>query len=127
VVCSAPQTFTVGSTDYGGCVPDFWVFTNDPQPWLDTGFDGSEDFDTTFGVDRFDANVTLFGALFQSGEIIDTLARDATAGLLNASNPNVHYPYTPDAVKALLKQGDPDGRLADANALACPIEPPSED
>jgi hypothetical protein len=126
LVCSAPQTFTVGSTAYGGCSPNFWTFTNDPQPWLDAGFDGTEDFDTTFGVDRFDSDVTLFGALFQTGEIVDGLAREAVAGLLNASNPNVHYPYLPAAVKALLKQNDPDGRLTDANALDCPIEPASE-
>ena len=60
-------------------------------------------------------------------EASDVLAREATAALLNASNPNVHYPFSPDAVKALLKQGDPDGRLAAANALVCPLEPPSED
>jgi hypothetical protein len=124
MVCSAPQTFTVGSTGYGGCSPFFWTFTNDPQPWLDAGYDGSEDFDTSFGVDRFDPDVTLFGALFQSGEGIDGLARDAVAALLNASNPNVHYPYLPEAVKALLRQNDPDARLAAANALDCPIAPP---
>jgi parallel beta-helix repeat protein len=126
MVCSAEATFTVGDTAYGGCDPDFWVFTNDPQPYIDAGFDGTEDFDTSFGVDRFDPDRTLFGALFQTGESIDELAREATAGLLNASNPNVHYPYGPDAVKALLKQGDPDGRLADANALDCPVAPSEE-
>jgi len=124
IVCSKEQTFTVdGTTQYGGCSPSFWVNTNDAQPWLDTGLDAGADFDTTFGVDRFDPDVTLFGALNQSGEGTDVLAREATAGLLNASNPNVHYPFSPDAVKALLKQGDPDGRLAAANALACPFEP----
>lgn len=123
LVCSAPQTFTVGSTDYGGCSPSFWTFTNDPQPYLDAGFDGMEDFDDTFGVERFEPDRTLFDVLFQGGEVFDALAREATAALLNASNPNVHYPYSPDAVKALLKDNDPDGRLADANALDCPIEP----
>jgi hypothetical protein len=127
-VCSQEQSFTVDpDAEYGGCDPNFWIFTNDAQPWLDTGLDAGADFDTTFGVNRFATDVTLFGALFQTGESIDVLAREATAGLLNASNPNVHYPYAPDAVKALLKQGDPEHRLADANDLVCPIAPPSED
>jgi len=126
MVCSAEQTFTVGDTPYGGCAPDFWLFTNDPQPYLDAGFAGTEDFDASFGVDRFDPNRTLFQVLFQTGEVVDELAREATAALLNASNPNVHYPYGPDAVKALLRQGDLDGRLGDANALDCPIAPEGE-
>lgn len=122
MVCSEPQAFTVDATIvYGGCNPNFWIFTNDPQPWLDTGLDAGDDFDTTFGVDRFDPDRTLFGTLFQTGEIIDSLAREATAALLNASNPNVHYPFSPDAVKALLKQGDPQGQLAAANAGSCPF------
>jgi hypothetical protein len=126
LACSAPQAFTVdASVVYGGCNPDFWVFTNDPQPWLDTGLAAGADFDATFGVDRFDPNKTLFGALFQTGDFVDELARQATAALLNASNPNVHYPFAPDAVKALLKQGDPEGLLANANAGICPFQ--SED
>jgi hypothetical protein len=123
VVCSEKQTFTVdANVTYGGCSPSFWTFTNDPQPWLDTGLHAGDDFDTTFGVDRFDADRTLFQTLFQTGELIDSLAREATAALLNASNPSVHYPFSPDAVKALLKQGDPQGQLAAANAGACPFE-----
>jgi len=33
----------------------------------------------------------------------------------------VNYPYSAAAVKALVAQGDPDGRLAAANALGCPL------
>src|SRR5262245_7219141 len=123
VVCSEPQSFTVDpDAVYGGCEPDFWLFTNSPQPWADTGLSANADFDTTFGVDRFTPNKTLFGVLLQTGEGADTLAREATAALLNASNPNVHYPLVPDAVKALLRQGDPGNVLRDANELACPLE-----
>ena len=122
IVCSEKQAFTVdASVSYGGCNPSFWIFTNDPQPWLDTGLDAGDDFDSTFGVDRFSPDRTLFGALFQTGEPVDVLAKEATAGLLNASNPNVHYPFSPDAVKALLKQGDPQGLLTQANAASCPF------
>ena len=128
LVCSEEQSFTVDpSAEYGGCDPNFWVYTNDPAPWLDTGLDAGDDFDTTFGVNRFESDLTLFEVLFPSGEFVDTLAREATAALLNASNPNVHYPFSPDAVKALLKQGDPESRLSAANDLSCPLEPPSED
>jgi parallel beta-helix repeat protein len=124
VVCSAEQSFTVDpDASYGGCEPDFWVNTNDPQPWLDTGLSAGADFDATFGVDRFEEDVTLFEALYQGGEPYDELARQATAGLLNASNADVHYPYAPDAVKALLVQGDPESRLSAANDLVCPFLP----
>ena len=123
-VCSAEQSFTVDpDASYGGCDPDFWVNTNDPQPWLDTGFSAGADFDATFGVNRFEENITLFEALYQGGEPYDELARQAPAGLLNASNSEVHYPYAPDAVKALLEEGDPGGRLSAANALVCPFLP----
>jgi parallel beta-helix repeat protein len=123
IVCSEEQSFTLDpSASYGGCGPDFWTYTNDAQPWLDTGLSANADFDATFGVDRFETNKTLFQVLFQTGEIVDQAAREAVAALLNASNPNVHYPFTPAAVKALFQQEDPENRLRDANDLACPFE-----
>jgi len=118
MTCSAPQTVRIDSTvARNGCSPGFWK--NHPELWP-VGRSG-DDFDVTFGVDLFDPDVTLGAAINLTGGYPNDLARHGTAALLSAEDTRVNYPYSADAVKALVRAGDPDGRLAAANALGCPL------
>jgi len=100
-----------------GCSPGFWK--NHLELWP-VGRSG-DDFDVTFGVNLFDPDVTLGAAINLTGGYPNDLARHGTAALLSAEDTRVNYPYSADAVKALVRAGDPDGRLAAANALGCPL------
>jgi hypothetical protein len=63
-----------------GCTPGYW--RNHADRWV--GVAPDDDFDTTFGVDLFDPNVTLGWAIWASGGGNNAFARHATAALLNA-------------------------------------------
>jgi hypothetical protein len=120
IVCSGPQTLVIDSnTARNGCSPGYW--RNHLERWPETAYAAGDDFDATFGVDLFAPNVTLEQAVNLGGGDPNDLARHGTAALLSASHPGVNYPYAEEAVKALVKQGDPDGRLAAANTLGCPL------
>jgi hypothetical protein len=119
-VCSAPQALVIDSSvARNGCSPGYW--RNHFERWPETGYAAEDDFDTTFGVDLFSPDVTLGQAVELGGGQPNDLARHGTAALLSASHPGVNYPYAVDAVKALVKQGDAEGRLATANTLGCPL------
>jgi hypothetical protein len=120
IVCSAPQALVIDSAvARNGCSPGYW--RNHLERWAETGYAAGDDFDASFGVDLFSPDVTLGQAIELGGGDANELARHGTAALLSASHPGVNYPYAEDAVKALVKQGDPDGRLAAANNLGCPL------
>jgi hypothetical protein len=120
IVCSAPQALVIDSSvARNGCSPGYW--RNHFERWPETGYAAEDDFDTTFGVDLFSPDVTLGQAVELGGGQPNDLARHGTAALLSASHPGVNYPYAADAVKALVKQGDAEGRLATANTLGCPL------
>jgi parallel beta-helix repeat protein len=128
LVCSAPQALVIdASIARNGCSPGYW--RNHLERWNETEKGGdpdqhyapADDFDATFGVNLFSPDVTLGQAVELGGGGANELARHGTAALLSATHPGVHYPYGEDAVKALVKQGDPDGRLAAANSLGCPL------
>jgi hypothetical protein len=101
-----------------GCTPGYW--RNHLDSWAATGLSPADDFDTTFGVDLFDPDITLEEAVNAKGGGADRLARHGTAALLSALHPDVGYPYSPDEVIALVQAGDADA-LAVANELGCPI------
>lgn len=101
-----------------GCTPGFWK--NHLSAWGPTGFSPSDDFDTTFGVDLFDPDITLEQALNLGGGGVGKLARHGTAALLSALHPDVAYPLTVAQVIAAVQAGDVDLLVA-FNELGCPI------
>jgi hypothetical protein len=101
-----------------GCTPGYWK--NHLSDWAVTGFNPSDDFDTTFGVDLFRSDITLEQAVNANGGGVKKLARHGTAALLSAAHPSVNYPYTIGEVIALVQSGD-SGSLGDANELGCSI------
>ncbi len=118
--CSEPQTITFDSTvGRNGCSPGYW--RNHFERWPETAFSTGDDFDATFGVDLFAPDVTLGTAIALGGGHPNDLARHGTAALLSASHPGVAYPFSVDAVIALVRQGDPGGVLPAANTLGCPL------
>lgn len=99
-----------------GCTPGYWK--NHLESW--ESFYPADDFDTTFGVDLFDPDITLQEALKAKGGGANRLARHGTAALLSAAHSGVGYPYTVDEVIALVQAGDADA-LVSANELGCPL------
>jgi hypothetical protein len=87
-----------------GCTPGFW--RNHFEDWPPTGYSPSDDFDTTFGVDYFDPDITLGDAIWLGGGGVNKIARHGTAALLNASSPDVEYPLTVAEVIAAVQAGD---------------------
>ncbi len=109
-----------------GCTPGFWKNHLDAWP---EGIQPTDDFDTIFGVEAFDPNVSLIDALNRGGGGIFALGRHATSALLNASSGAVDYAMTVAeviaAVQATLSAGgDIEGtkdQLASFNEEGCPI------
>lgn len=105
-------------TGSGACTPGYWRthFDRWPEPYMP-----SDDFDTTFGTDYFDADMTLGQAAWARGGGLYRLARHGTAALLNAAHGDVDYPYTVAEVIAMVQAGEAD-MLADANEeFDCPL------
>jgi hypothetical protein len=120
IVCSAPQAIVIDADAVrNGCSPGYW--RNHLERWPETAYAAGDDFDSTFGVDFFTPDLTLAQAVALGGGDLAELARHGTAALLSASHPGVNYPYGEAAVRALVEQRDPDGRLAAANNLGCPL------
>ena len=106
---------------FDGCSPGFW--RNHFESWPPTGLDPSDDFDTTFGVDYFDPDITLGEAIWLGGGGVKKIARHGTAALLNALHPAVDYPVSAAEVIAAVQAKDV-GALADYNELSdtCPAK-----
>lgn len=102
-----------------GCTPGYW--RNHFEDWPPTGYSPDDDFDTVFGVDYFDPDITLGQAIKLGGGGVKKLARHGTAALLSAAHPDVAYPYTVAEVIAFVQSGDVD-LLDVANNLGCPIQ-----
>lgn len=107
-----------------GCTPGFWK--NHLDAWGPTGFTPGDDFDTTFGVDLFDPDITLDDAINAKGGGVKKLARHGTAALLNAAHPDVDYPLSVAQVIAAVQAGDLDD-IPDFNELSstCPADSPA--
>jgi len=100
-----------------GCTPGFWK--NHLELWV--GVSPGDDFDTTFGVDLFDPDITLGQAVRLGGGGVKKLARHGTAALVNALHPGVAYPLSVAEVIAAVQAGDAD-TLAGFNELGCDID-----
>ena len=86
-----------------GCTPGFWK--NHKEAWP-IGYDPDDDFDTAFGVDLFNPDITLEGAVWARGGGIKKIARHGTAALLNAASENVEYPVSIAEVIQAVQEGD---------------------
>jgi hypothetical protein len=74
--------------------------------WPPTGFSPGDDFDTTFGVDLFDPDITLGEAVMLGGGGDNKLARHGTAALLNSAHPGVDYELSMAEVIVAVQNGD---------------------
>ena len=104
-----------------GCTPGYWRQKQHLDSWVATGYSPNDDFDTVFGVDYFDPDITLLEATKLGGGGVNKLARHGAAALLSASHPDVDYPYTVAEVIAFVQAGESD-LLAEANELGCSID-----
>jgi hypothetical protein len=96
-----------------GCSPGFWK--NHTEAWPPTGYTTGQTLESVFDVpDSLDLDdVTLLEALETGGGGITALLRQAVAGLLSASHPDVvDYPALPQyvigPVNTALASGDID-------------------
>lgn len=109
---------TIPPSDFAGCTPGYW--RNHMDDWPAAGISPGADFDTTFGVNYFNPDITLAQAITLGGGGVRKIARHGTAGLLSAGHPDVNYPFTQAQVIAFVQAGDVDA-LAAANELGCTI------
>jgi hypothetical protein len=123
--------YTPDAGEDEGCTPGYW--RNHADRWV--GVAPGADFDSTFGVDLFSANVTLGWAIWATGGGNNAFARHATAALLNAhaealgsNGQSVNYPYNVAEVIEMVQDAVADGTIeatkdlfAAANELGCPL------
>lgn len=117
-----------------GCTPGYWKQEHHLDSWV--GYSPFQTLESVFDVpDVYGLdNVTLWQAL-ESGDgmtLVQQLLRHAVAALLNASSPDVDYPYTEAqiiaAVNAALASGDLEvienlkDDLEAANETFCPLD-----
>jgi hypothetical protein len=110
-----------------GCTPGYWKQDHHFDSW--TNYAPGDDFDTVFGVDFFNPDITLLDALNLGGDKtgINQLARHATAALLNAASGDVNSPMTEAEVIAAVQGATPatyqsvKNTLAANNELGCPL------
>ena len=109
-----------------GCTPGYWKQDHHLDSWI--GYGPEELFDDVFGVDSSWPDDTLLDALWKKGGKEKALFRHATAALLNAANPEVHYYYTVDEVISMVQSAYADETFNDikdlfegANEMGCPL------
>lgn len=102
-----------------GCTPGYWK--NHLDAWPATGYSVADDFDSIFGANLFNPDITLLEAVNANGGGANALARHGAAALLSATHPDVDYPLTVAQVIALVQAGDKD-TLEAANELGCPLD-----
>lgn len=121
------QAGQVSACGEEGCTPGYWKQPQHFDSWV--GYDPSDDFDTLFGIDAFDPDVTLLEALELKGGKFNSLARHAVAALLNAANPDVDYPLSESEIIALVQCVDAGSdwesvkdTLEGFNESGCPLD-----
>ncbi|WP_044337151.1 hypothetical protein [Rossellomorea aquimaris] len=92
---------------FQGCSDGFWK--NHEDLWV--GYSPDDIYDEVFGVDFFGV-LTLAEVLNTGGGGIVALGRQSVGALLNASSPDVNYPFTEDEVIALIQGVDPMDAMA---------------
>jgi hypothetical protein len=117
-----------GACETSGCTPGFWK--SHEELWAPTGLSPSDDFDTVFGVDAFQPDLTLAQALVPTNPL-STFASHAVAALLNALHPDEHYGISPETVVDFVQEAAANGTmpklneikdiLANLNEAGCPF------
>jgi hypothetical protein len=100
-----------GQCAHSGCTPGYWK--NHPETWGPTGYSPDDDFDTVFGVDAFQPDLTLMQALDPTNPL-STFASHAVAALLNSSHPSEEFGVSPETVVDLVQEAYADGTKAKA-------------
>lgn len=117
--------------DDEGCTRGYW--SNHTSRW--EGVATGDDFDTTFGVDLFSPDITLYTAIKLTGGGVNQLAAQATAALLNsyggvanADGNVVDYKYTTAQVIQMVQDAVANGTIEEtaklfdeANNAGCPL------
>jgi hypothetical protein len=119
-------TNTQASTGNQGCTPGYWKQNQHADSW-NAPYDPTDDFDTTFGVNLFNPDISLLDALNLGGGAggKNQLARAAVAALLNAAEG--FYPMTTAQVIAAVQAATPatyesvKNTLDANNNLGCPL------
>lgn len=88
-------------TCFEGCTPGLWK--NKTEHWDPTGYSPDDDFDTVFGVDLFNPDITLLQAAKDVGKGELIFSAHAVAALLNATHPDVNYAFTEATVIQLVQ------------------------
>lgn len=110
-----------------GCDQQFWRRNGqqDWAAWEAAGFSPGDGVDATFGTSSFGPDFTLLDAI-RSVATDDELriARFGTVALLNASHPDIHYPFTVNEVITAVQTADGTALWAMAEGtedLSCPL------
>jgi hypothetical protein len=106
-----------------GCTHGYWK--NHESVWPMTGYAVDDDFDTVFGTDYFDPDITLYDAIEQGGGGVIMVARHGVAALLSAAHPNVYFGLTEAEVISLVQAGD-GGTLEYHVEMGCPLDKDGE-
>jgi hypothetical protein len=109
-----------------GCTPG--IYKNKLELWADTGYAPTDDFDSVFGVDLFDPDITLLDALGMVGPGAEIFSAHAVAALLNATHPDVEYSLTEQLVITKVQNAVLSGdleptkdKLDQMNNAGCPL------
>jgi hypothetical protein len=97
--CDPDSTPPPPPPGHGGCSNDYWK--GHKHMWTKS-FKQSNKFGALFQVDSA-GNRSLSDTLDINGGGAKALGREAAAALLNASDPNVNYIYTPAEVKSMVQ------------------------
>lgn len=103
---------------FAGCTPGYWK--NHYSSWTPTGYSPGDSFENVFSISYYGSEYTLADAIWQRGGHMNRIARHGTAALLNASHPDVAYPYTVSEVLSLVWAQNGDA-LEQANELGCTL------
>jgi hypothetical protein len=125
VLVLLPAAATTMFAEGEGCTPGYWKQVHHEGSWV--GYEPYDSYSAVFGVAG--GGNTLLQALETGGGGENALARHAVAALLNASNPDVGYPYDVAAVMAIVKAAyappfdfeSAKGELELQNELDCPL------
>ncbi len=120
------MTYCCGEDEVGGdgCTPGFWKANLKKLGGNEWNISPNTDFDSYFGVNFFNPNITFATAIGLGGGGNNALARHAVAAVLSASSSGVDYPYTVAEIIAAVQAGGEVNKdlLADANELGCPLD-----
>jgi hypothetical protein len=118
------MTYCCGEDEGGeGCTPGFWKANLKKNGGSEWSYDPNMDFDTFFGVDYFNPDITFAEAVNLGGGGVNALARHAVAAVLSANSGDVAYAYTVAEIIALVQAGGEVNKdlLDDANNAGCPL------